>query len=207
MNVEKQNSGFSLIETLVAITVLLLVVVGPMRIISTSAKGSNFSSNQVTALFLAQEGLELARKARDENVLSNYNINSGVNAAYWNTFTDNSSSGTYSACFNSAGCDFYYKNVSSSVGNGGVEVVDCSSDNCKITYDADPNTSVRSHFISKAANRIQAQPTSFTRKVNFIETVSGQEVKVISTVSWFDSTQRQEHNITLESRLFNIYGN
>ncbi len=207
-NMKMSNSGFSLIETLVAMTVLLLVVVGPMRIIATSARGSNFSSNQVTALFLAQEGIELSRKARDEEVLSRYNVNNGVDPSYWGAFTDTGNTGKYKACFGSAGCDFYYSNIFFGNSNGEVNVVDCSiGGSCKMTYDADPSPEVRSHFVPRAAGRIQAIPTSFTRRVRFMETVPDQEVKVVSTVSWFDSTQRQEHQVVLESRLFNIYGN
>ena len=66
---QQKQSGFSLVETLVAISILLIVIVGPMTISMQSAKSSSFASEQVQAFFLAQEGLELAEKARDDLLL------------------------------------------------------------------------------------------------------------------------------------------
>jgi type II secretory pathway pseudopilin PulG len=61
--------GFSLVETLVATSILLLVVVGPLAISSRTAKSSTFATEQLTAYLLAQEGLELAEKARGDSIL------------------------------------------------------------------------------------------------------------------------------------------
>lgn len=49
-------------ETLVAITILLIVVVGPMKIIISASNSTSFSGEQVVAFFLAQEGAEIAQK-------------------------------------------------------------------------------------------------------------------------------------------------
>ncbi|NCO61881.1 prepilin-type N-terminal cleavage/methylation domain-containing protein, partial [Candidatus Kaiserbacteria bacterium] len=67
-NFSKQH-GFSLVEVLVAITLLLLIVTGPMKIITDANHSTAFASEQVTAFFLAQEGLELAQKGRDDLML------------------------------------------------------------------------------------------------------------------------------------------
>jgi prepilin-type N-terminal cleavage/methylation domain-containing protein len=53
-----QQSGFSLVETLVAISLLLIMIVGPMAISAKTAKSTSFASEQVQAFFLAQEGLD-----------------------------------------------------------------------------------------------------------------------------------------------------
>ena len=55
---QDKQKGFSLVETLVAISILLIVIVGPMTISMSTAKSSSFASEQVQAFFLAQEGLE-----------------------------------------------------------------------------------------------------------------------------------------------------
>jgi len=70
-NLNKQ-AGFSLVETLVSISILLLVIVGPMTITSRTAKSATFASEQVQAFFLAQEGVELAQKARSDLVLRKF---------------------------------------------------------------------------------------------------------------------------------------
>lgn len=63
------KKGFTLIETFVAITILLLAVLGPLGLFSKTLVDVIFAQNQITALYLAQEGLELA---------INYKINSDI---------------------------------------------------------------------------------------------------------------------------------
>jgi prepilin-type N-terminal cleavage/methylation domain-containing protein len=61
------NRGFTLVETLVAVTVLLLVIVGPMTVAQKGIQNAYFANEQVTAVFLAQEAgrrhLELVWKS------------------------------------------------------------------------------------------------------------------------------------------------
>lgn len=54
-----QQSGFTLVETFVAIVVLMVVVLGPMSLLSTALKDSRYIKDEITATFLAQEGVEL----------------------------------------------------------------------------------------------------------------------------------------------------
>lgn len=53
------QKGFTLIETFVAITILLIAVLGPMSLFAQSISDGIFAKNQVTAFYLAQEGVEL----------------------------------------------------------------------------------------------------------------------------------------------------
>lgn len=56
---KNKNRGFTIIETFVAITVLLIAVLGPLILLTRSISDGNYAKNQVTASFLAQEGLDL----------------------------------------------------------------------------------------------------------------------------------------------------
>jgi prepilin-type N-terminal cleavage/methylation domain-containing protein len=59
------KKGFTLVETLVAITIMLLVIVGPMTVAQKGIQTAYFSTQQATAVFLAQEAIESVRELRD----------------------------------------------------------------------------------------------------------------------------------------------
>lgn len=61
--------GFTLVESLVAITVLLAAVTGPLTIAAQGISLANFARQQITAIFLAQEAIEYIRSVRDGNIL------------------------------------------------------------------------------------------------------------------------------------------
>ena len=62
-------AGFTLVETLVAVALLVAVTVGPVSLIGQSLFSSSFSRNDLIAYNLAQEGVELFRAIRENNIL------------------------------------------------------------------------------------------------------------------------------------------
>lgn len=68
---KKRKEGFTLIETLVAITILLIAVVAPISIIGNSIHQIYYAKDEMLAINLAQEGIEMVRKIRDSNMLAN----------------------------------------------------------------------------------------------------------------------------------------
>ncbi len=65
------QAGFTLIETLVAISLLTVAIVAPMSLVSQSLSAAFYARDQVTAYNLAQEGIEEVRAIRDGNILAN----------------------------------------------------------------------------------------------------------------------------------------
>ncbi len=63
--------GFTLLETLVALTILTFAVLGPLTLAAFSIRSASLSQNQLTAFYLAQEGLEYIKNRRDNNALAN----------------------------------------------------------------------------------------------------------------------------------------
>lgn len=57
---DKKNhrTGFTMIESFVAITILLIAVLGPLTLISRSIAEGVFAKNQLVAFYLASEGIE-----------------------------------------------------------------------------------------------------------------------------------------------------
>jgi len=73
------KAGLTLIETLVAISVLLISVVGPMVIYSRNISDARFAGNQTTAYYLAQEAIEFVKYRVYTNLNNNVSWMSGLN--------------------------------------------------------------------------------------------------------------------------------
>lgn len=79
----KQNQttqGFTLIETMVAIAILLLSVAGPLTIASQSLFVSRIAKNEIVASYLAQEITEFIRNQRDTNAINNRDWMTGLDS-------------------------------------------------------------------------------------------------------------------------------
>jgi type II secretory pathway pseudopilin PulG len=63
----RQERGFTLIETFVAITILMITVLGPMTLLSRALQESLQIKEQIIATFLAQEGVELMMDNRNKS--------------------------------------------------------------------------------------------------------------------------------------------
>lgn len=72
------KTGFTLLETLVGVTLLLNVLIGPVAFLSSSFMHIKSAEDRLTALYLAQEGLELTRRIRDNNVIAQLLWNGGL---------------------------------------------------------------------------------------------------------------------------------
>jgi prepilin-type N-terminal cleavage/methylation domain-containing protein len=74
--------GFTLIETLVAITVLTMVIIGPLSLAAKSIGASLVSQNQITAFYLGQEALEYITNVKDNNFLQSNDWLNGLNQCF-----------------------------------------------------------------------------------------------------------------------------
>jgi len=186
------QSGFSLVETLVAITILLIVIIGPMTISATAARSTSFSSEQVIAFFLAQEGAEIAHKTRDDYILANFSDpNTG-----WDSFTDATSFGVYEDCFKPTGCGLELNTNDRATLKS---VKDCAL-GC-VLYSNSASGDRSRYTYTSTGNAV----TPYTRTIQFQE-VNPHEIKVISKVSWRTGSQKAAQEVSVETYLFNVYG-
>jgi len=206
---QNSSNGFSLVETLVAIAILLIIIVGPMSIATNSANSTSFANQQIMAYFLAQEGLELAQKGRDDFLLRGFDSGypEGDNDA-WNQFTDTSSAGQFSDCFSSDGCSLEMGDGNDDgLADGTVAVIvdRCSNANgCRLYLTA--ATDERSHYTYDSNN---AEITDFTRIITMEQTPpnnNNKDVLVTSEVTWRTGNQIAEQTTTATTYLYNVYG-
>lgn len=199
----QKQSGFTLVEVLVAITILLMVIVGPMKIISRSINSTTFASQEVNAWFLAQEGLELAQKGRDDLVLQKFQT---VTKTPFTDFTN--LSGTYGPCFNSKGCDLTITNKTTPAI---ITVTDCSLANtpCALVLDTAGLRAKYLHVANLSTLSSTQTVSPFTRVIT-MSTVNGadglvREVNATSTVTWRTGSLIAGQKVAVTTYLFNIY--
>lgn len=68
-NITSHKSGFTLVEILVAISILSIAILATFTAVSQSLKATNFSEDQIIAYHLADEALEYIRNRRDSNAI------------------------------------------------------------------------------------------------------------------------------------------
>ena len=113
--------GLTLLETLVSITIITIVIVGPLSYIITSSSYAKQTKDTMIASYLADEAVELLQNRYDSiYIYCSKNpteplcvgTEDTVGQVAWRVFKEKfSSGGGYPSCFisdNSAGCSFDY---------------------------------------------------------------------------------------------------
>ena len=181
----RTNTGFSLVEVLVAISILLIALVGPMNSITRSSQSTEVANQQVPAVFLAQEGVELVHKVRDDELLTWFANN---NHDFWNE-----TQSQLSSCFDAAGCGLTIDSTDT------VSVVSCADiDNCRVRYDEGATRSRYTHTTG-------LPDTPYTRVVRLNEVQADAEIEIVSTVTWRTGSLITQQRAEVESSIFKIY--
>lgn len=91
--------GFTLIETMIAVTILSLSISGPLFSASRALVLAEISRDQLTASYLAQEAIEYVRAMRDDAYLKSYKSGgSAVSAEAWGDFISGASAWSITEC-------------------------------------------------------------------------------------------------------------
>jgi prepilin-type N-terminal cleavage/methylation domain-containing protein len=198
------TAGFTLVEVLVAITVLLLVMVGPMRIMTQVNQSNTFSTDQTTAFFLAQEGLELVQLGRDNLVLGDLRDTFTGGTSAPNPWQEFDTVRAFDACIKD-GATIKMCGLTPTATGQRYTVVDCSTniENCRL-YRANSLTARRyTHTTTNASS------TPFTRTIQIalIPGASGrpQGAVATSTVTWRTGDLIASQKVELVTYLTNTY--
>jgi len=70
--------GFTLLEVIIAIAILIVGLIGLMVLVSATISASSVSASRLLAANLAQEGIELVRGIRDSNWLQGQAWDTGI---------------------------------------------------------------------------------------------------------------------------------
>jgi prepilin-type N-terminal cleavage/methylation domain-containing protein len=158
------KNGFTLIETMVAIAILALAVVGPLYTADRAMVAAEIANNQLTASYLAQEGIEYVRMVRDNSYLNRYESHD-ANASS-DAWTIDFIPSITAVCGTS--CQFDPANAS-------VPLAACSGSSCTPLY-----LSVTKVYTQQSSG---GTVTPYTRTIQAVA-ISSTEEKITSTVSW-----------------------
>jgi len=183
--------GFTLIEALVAITILLLGVLGPLSVATRGITDGLIAKDKITALQLAQEGIELVRTKVASNFRAGQNSptswlnDSDLNSCVPGPCSVEPKNNVYSVCapLPSTSCSIRYR----------------SSDGIYVKYDS--ADSAQSGVIFNRTIQITKPAIVFPMITD--PALGDPEVKVTVVVGWQDKTQFR--SVTLNNYIYNPY--
>jgi prepilin-type N-terminal cleavage/methylation domain-containing protein len=168
----KKTAGFTLVETLVAISILSLSIAATFTAVQNGLQNSTLAKDQTTAFYLAQEAMEFIKNKRDENALNSINEQPNPVTNWLSGFSDAPSDPCYfgSVCM---------VDVTVSSPN---DVLYCGAnfDDCDVLNQDTPSPPGTNLFGYTSG----WSPTIFKRSVKFREVVVNREVEVTIQMSW-----------------------
>ncbi len=161
----QKNSGFTIIETLVAIFILLLSITGPLAVAQSGLKAAFIARDQTIAFYLSQDAMEFVKNIRDSNFIKKQD---------WLLGLDN--------CVGIYGRDAGDKYCSIDTTTDAGEILSCGTDNigCSLDSPLNQNQVNYSFGLGDSSNDV---PTKFYRKVHITE-IEDREANVQVVVGW-----------------------
>lgn len=192
MKTRLQTAGYSIVEVLVAVTVLLISIVGPLTIAYKGIENATLAREQNIAFFLAQEGIESIIKKRNDGILA-HEANNSVGTWDW---TDEISANN---CSDSVACavDLTGNATGDKWGLFRCNNPPSANWSCDLYTGSYLGTDVYTHYKTSAT-------TPYHREIYL--GVSYPYVHVVSEVTW-KSTNSQDQSVKLETYIYDIYGN
>ena len=182
---KQKNKGFTIIETLVAIFVLLIVTTGPLAFVQQGLQASFLARDQITAFFLAQESIEIMKNIRDNATLT---WRSGGNVSDWSAGFGDCRPGNNKG--NTVKCNI---GLSS---NSNIATSSCPPNNNKCpSLDFNTNTNTFTLPDNNSNNN-----SKYTRTI-YVTRVESEELRVIIEVSW-ESAFSAPKRIVVQENIF-----
>lgn len=179
--------GFTIVETMVAIAILLLSITAPLTIAEKGLASAEAARHEITAFYLAQEGLEYVRNLRDTNALSG--LGGGAN---W--LQD------LNQCLTAGGCG-----IDTTEASPGQQITGCNqnNDDCRLwQYTGNASSPLFGIFGHRTTSGWA--PTNMTRKIHISDIQTSIEAKVEVTVTWVAGSLGAR-TLTVKENIFNWY--
>ena len=189
-NTHAQTAGFTLIETLVAISILMIGLAGTFSVVQMGLASATAVKDRITAAFLVQEALEAARNMKDQNLLAeNQNARSGGDGTSpdWLAGLVDPSPSPSNGCSSdgSVGCDYNFGSAT--------PFITCPSGGCPLYLDTDGILKHSAGVVSRFSRIIKVtQLPAIVQSGGEIQ----KEAQITVTVTWPGSSLTVSDNIT-----------
>lgn len=188
----KNNLGISLLEVIVAMTIITIGLVGVLSLVIQNVEAQYIDKNILMASGLAQEGLELVRNVRDTNWLAPGNAwKQGLTGDGTYTIDYGGPTSIKMSVNSIADADARLYSNKICIG-GGDEGSDCEQNS-----DCSSNVCQPSGFYTHTSSG--NEPTNFYRLITIVDNNDYLDVKC--AIRWIDGGQN--HDYTAETYLYN----
>jgi len=199
------ESGYTLVEVLVAISILLIALIGPITISFKSLQSSVYAREQATAQFLAQEGIEMVKAIRnDAYIEAVHNLSTDPTALDHAWDWADVPNPKINECFGGSGCNIVV--VPTDVTKQMLDLIDVEKCNpvskCQLHFDEGND---RARYTMDGSD----PDSPYTRVIKLEPTYdsSSHDIGVIitSTVTWKSSLFATESKVELTGAVSRIY--
>lgn len=181
---EKTNRGFTVLETLVAVFILVLAITGPMVFAQSGLRTAFLARDQITAFFLAQDAIETIKNIRDDNALKGNDWLSRI--------TDECS--VNENCLISV--ETLYDDFGDLGGVGDVRIKKCPNElSCPVLE----NDSIGRFGYTLSGEGIS--DSRFTRNV-FVREINPGELQIVVEVKWTSNVRVDSSRIVVQENIY-----
>lgn len=186
----KPSKAFTLVETMVAISILSLAITGPMLIAQKGIASAIYARDQITAFYLAQDAVEFVRNVRDSN--------RPASSAWLHQFIDSGCTAVGQKCqVDSRMLDF------NTIGSGAIKT--CASGTCPaMAYDSSNNL----YGYDNGTGGLWSN-SLFTRDITIApvdtaDLTTANEAEISVTITWRTNLFSNLRTFTVKEHIFNF---
>lgn len=184
----KNHKGFTLVETMFAIMILSLAIVGMMTVVASSLFASRYARDEITVNYLLQETVDYIRNDRDTSVFLQ---NTQTTDSAWDAFVSK-----YVPCSDpDTGCSF---DVLDFISNPFLAPTECPLGGCpNLCYDEGAETTAFYVNANSFGNCDTGSLTHFQRKIVVDQNPTNlDELNITTTVYWQNGGTDKERSLT-----------
>ena len=187
----QRNRGFTLIETMIAVFILVLAMNGLLGLISSSLFSARYAKNEMIANYLIQETIDSIRNDRDTIAFQN------ISGESWGNFinkygTYNGSNDSIKKCYSANGCEIDPAEMPVSIVTCGDTATSPYSITCRtLNYDENANnngfyTYNNAYPLSNFKRQVKMSVNSLPDSAGL--PVANAELEIKVTVEWLNGS-------------------